>query len=164
MCIDIAKRNIYVFGGRILAPRKTDDPISFSGLFSYHIPTNTWSQILVDCDHPTASNPEVMSIRSLVTHSMLFHHVSYETNLHDFDSKLFHFQRHRKLYIFGGQRNKEYATDFITFDVDTQLVTVINTDNMKTDKNNVPQSGYTQRATIDCERDEIYVLSVIEFK
>lgn len=37
---------------------------------------------------------------------------------------------------------------------------VINTDNMKTDKNNVPQSGFTQRATIDCDRDEIYVLSV----
>lgn len=31
---------------------------------------------------------------------------------------------------------------------------------MKSDKNNVPQSGFTQRATIDCERDEIYVLSV----
>lgn len=69
-------------------------------------------------------------------------------------------QRHRKLYIFGGQRNKEYATDFISYDVDTQQVTVINTDNMKTDKNNVPQSGFTQRATIDCDRDEIYVLSV----
>lgn len=37
---------------------------------------------------------------------------------------------------------------------------VVNTDNMKSDKNNVPQSGFTQRATIDCERDEIYVLSV----
>lgn len=80
MCIDIAKRNIYVFGGRILQPRKIDvltsDPVSFSGLFSYHIPTNTWTQILVDCAHETASNPEIMSIRSRVTHSMLFHHVS----------------------------------------------------------------------------------------
>lgn len=37
---------------------------------------------------------------------------------------------------------------------------VINTDNMKADKNNVPQCGFTQRATIDCDRDEIYVLSV----
>lgn len=31
---------------------------------------------------------------------------------------------------------------------------------MKAEKTNVPQSGFTQRATIDCERDEIYVLSV----
>ncbi|XP_055319183.1 muskelin isoform X1 [Sitodiplosis mosellana] len=148
MCIDIAKRNIYVFGGRILMPRNIDvlpnDPVSFSGLFSYHIPTNTWTQILVDQAHPTASNPEVMSIKSRVTHCMLFHH------------------RHRKLYIFGGQRNKEYTTDFISFDVDTQNISVVNTDSMKSENNNktnVPQSGFTQRATIDCERDEIYVLS-----
>lgn len=81
MCIDIAKRNIYVFGGRILTPRNIEvlpnDPVSFSGLFSYHIPTNTWTQILVDCAHPTASNPEVLSIKSRVTHCMLFHHVSF---------------------------------------------------------------------------------------
>lgn len=81
MCIDISKRNIYVFGGRILTARKTNevmtnDSVNFSGLYSYHIPTNTWTHILVDCAHPTASNPEVMSIRSRVTHSMLFHHVS----------------------------------------------------------------------------------------
>lgn len=78
MCIDIAKRNIYVFGGRILTQRVLDDLSNepmYSGLFSYHIGTNTWTQILVDCAHPTASNPEVMSIKSRVTHSMLFHHV-----------------------------------------------------------------------------------------
>lgn len=79
MCIDIAKRNIYVFGGRILTPRNIEvlpnEPVSFSGLYSYHIPTNTWTQILVDCAHPTASNPEVISIKSRVTHCMLFHHV-----------------------------------------------------------------------------------------
>lgn len=79
MCIDIAKRNIYVFGGRILTPRNIDDlsnEPSYSGLYSFHIGTNTWTQILVDCAHVTASNPEVMSIKSRVTHSMLFHHVS----------------------------------------------------------------------------------------
>lgn len=81
MCIDIAKRNIYVFGGRILTSKKAEtDPACFSGLFSYHIPNNTWTQILVDHSHPTAANPEVMSIKSRVTHSMLFHHVSYCNN------------------------------------------------------------------------------------
>lgn len=75
-----------------------------------------------------------------------------------------HLQRHRKLYIFGGQRNKEYATDFISYDVDTQNISVVNTDEMKSDRNNVPQAGFTQRATIDCERDEIYVLSVSLFE
>lgn len=64
------------------------------------------------------------------------------------------------MYIFGGQRNKEYATDFISFDVDTHNICVVNADDMKSDKGNVPQSGFTQRATIDCKKDEIYVLSV----
>lgn len=80
MCIDVAKRTIYVFGGRILTPRNVDDlnePPMYSGLYSFHIGTNTWTQILIDCGHSTASNPEVMSIKSRVTHSMLFHHVSH---------------------------------------------------------------------------------------
>lgn len=69
-------------------------------------------------------------------------------------------KRFRRLYIFGGQRDKEYSTDFLTFDVDTHTVSSITADNSKPDRHNVPQSGFTQRATIDCERDEIYVLSV----
>lgn len=80
MCIDVSKRTIYVFGGRILTPRNVDELTSepaYSGLFSFHIGTNTWSQILVDVQHATASNPEVMTIKSRVTHSMVFHHVSY---------------------------------------------------------------------------------------
>lgn len=79
MCIDISKHTIYVFGGRILTPRSLDDFSNdpyYSGLYSYHIGTNTWTQILVDCGHPTASNPEVLSIKARVTHSMVFHYVS----------------------------------------------------------------------------------------
>lgn len=79
MCLDISKRNIYVFGGRILTPRKIDElstETQYSGLYVFNIGNNTWRQILVDCGHPTASHPEVKSIKSRVTHSMLFHHVS----------------------------------------------------------------------------------------
>lgn len=85
MCIDIAKRNIYVFGGRILTQRVIDDLSNepmYSGLFSFHIGTNTWTQIRVDFAHPTASNPEVLSIKSRVTHSMLFHHVRIPLTTH----------------------------------------------------------------------------------
>lgn len=76
---------------------------------------------------------------------------------------IFYWQRHRKLYIFGGQRSKEPITEFISYDVDTQSVAVVKTENAKNDKTGVPQSGFTQRATIDCERDEIYVLSVSSY-
>lgn len=79
MCIDVAEKTIYVFGGRILTSRNIDDLTNdpqYSGLYSYHIGINMWTQILVDCNHPSASNPDVMSIKSRATHSMLFHHVS----------------------------------------------------------------------------------------
>uniref|UniRef100_A0A2M4BCX4 Putative muskelin n=2 Tax=Anopheles marajoara TaxID=58244 RepID=A0A2M4BCX4_9DIPT len=150
MCIDVDKQTIYVFGGRILEPKvslslrneeETTGQYRYSGLFSYHISTNTWTHILVDCGHPSASSPHVESIRSRVTHSMLFHH------------------KHRKLYIFGGQRGKEYMTDFLIYDVDTNELSNMTPEKNNADAKNVPQSGFTQRATIDCEKDEIYVLT-----
>lgn len=52
----------------------------YSGLFSYQIGTNTWTEILMDCGHPLASDPDRDSIKSRVTHSMLFHNVSLHHN------------------------------------------------------------------------------------
>jgi len=79
MCMDADKRTIYVFGGKILTPRSVNatgaiEP-EYSGLFSYHIATNTWAQILVDCHHASASLADVMSIKSRITHCMVFHNV-----------------------------------------------------------------------------------------
>lgn len=65
----------------------------------------------------------------------------------------------RKLYIFAGQRNKEYINDFFTYDVDSQTTEHI----YKTAENEpgvCPTPGFTQRATIDPETDEVFVLSV----
>lgn len=78
MCIDAAEKTIYVFGGRIITPRNINDLSNdpqYSGLYSYHIGINIWTNILVDCNHPSASNPDIFSIKSRATHSMLFHHV-----------------------------------------------------------------------------------------
>lgn len=148
MCLDEDQQTIYIFGGRIVSPRNLEElsnKSQYSGLFSYHIATNTWQELLVDCAHPTASNPDVVSIKSRVTHSMLFHTGT------------------RHLYIFGGQRNKDYTTDFLSYHVDTQELKVINTESTSQwasgDRSTKPQCGFTQRATIDCDRDEIYVLS-----
>lgn len=71
-------------------------------------------------------------------------------------------QRSRKLYIFAGQRGKEYLSDFFTYEVDTQHVEYISYNEFGTTKesNHVPAAGFTQRATIDPELGEIYVLSV----
>lgn len=76
MCIDSSKRTIYVFGGRILTPRNNEDlsndiyQMKYSGLYSYHIGTNTWTHIFVD------QPPGALMIKSRTTHSMLFHSVS----------------------------------------------------------------------------------------
>jgi len=71
-------------------------------------------------------------------------------------------QGSRKLYIFAGQRGKEYLSDFFTYEVDTQHVEYISYNEFSTakDSNHVPAAGFTQRATIDPELCEIYVLSV----
>lgn len=51
-------------------------------------------------------------------------------------------------------------TDFITYDVDTQEIGSLVSENTNLDTKNGPQSGLTQRATIDIDRNEIYVLTV----
>lgn len=138
MCIDTKTRTIYVFGGRVLQPAPNPgeivtshiEPI-YSGLYSYHVSTNTWK--MLSSEHDTL-------IRSRVGHSMLFHPV------------------YRKLYIFAGQRNKDYLNDFFSYDVDTGIVEYL-CEGCSKDCNSLPAAGFTQRATIDPDLDEIYVLS-----
>ncbi|KAK7582298.1 hypothetical protein V9T40_013743 [Parthenolecanium corni] len=154
MCMDVAKSTIYVFGGRILTPatccssaeeRSPNDsgpPPSepqFSGLYSYHILTNTWKCLNSNFENPDAPT-DLNVLKPRVAHCMLFH------------------PRYRKLYIFNGQHNKEQLTDFVSYNVDTKQVEVIS-DFIKQDETELPPSGYTQRATIDPDLDEIYVLS-----
>ena len=65
------------------------------------------------------------------------------------------------MYIFAGQRSKEYLNDFFTYEVDTAQIEHINVSDFgNRDSNQVPAGGFTQRATIDPELEEIYVLSV----
>ncbi|CAE1255868.1 MKLN1 [Acanthosepion pharaonis] len=99
MAIDIDEQTIYVFGGRVLTSssegERSHEP-TFSGLYSYHVPTNTWRKLRDDCNE----------VRSRIGHSMLFH------------------PKKRLLYIFAGQRSKEYLNDFFTYDVEAHRVEV----------------------------------------
>lgn len=65
----------------------------------------------------------------------------------------------RKLYVFAGQRNKEYLNDFFSYDVDTGSIEQFSETTRK-DASGLSAGGFTQRATIDPDLDEIYVLSV----
>lgn len=148
MSMDVEKRTIYIFGGRVLvSPTNSEEhgmvssstePI-FSGLYSYHVPTGTWNRLACDIARPCPTNAP--TIRSRAGHSMLFH------------------PRLRKLYIFAGQRGKEDLSDFFTYEVDTNHIEHIFNDFGAKDSNHVPAAGFTQRATIDPELGEIYVLS-----
>lgn len=70
---------------------------------------------------------------------------------------VFH-QKLRRIYIFGGQRQRmvQRCPEFLWYDIETGI-----TQSMPmpatVDK---PPVGYTQRATIDTDNDEIYILSV----
>jgi hypothetical protein len=102
----------------------------FSGLFVYYISTGSWKLIQED----------IPPLMSRTGHSMLFH------------------PGNRKLYIFGGQRKKDdYLLDFFTYNVDDGMVEIL-ADSSSSDAA-IPAVGYTQRATIDWKRDEIYVMT-----
>jgi len=171
----------------------------FSGLYSYDVPTNTWTLLREDAGMAgsmatSAPLSGAGELKSRIGHSMLFHPVQ------------------RKLFIFAGQRSKEYLYDFLTYDVDLDRVDVVpcDTDDSKkmggtldgrgpiggtsspggtgesdrddefgvkeenlvhgpvsgptsaitaTRNLNLPAAGFTQRATIDPELNEIHVLS-----
>ncbi|XP_064105784.1 muskelin-like isoform X1 [Macrobrachium nipponense] len=155
MVMDVESRIIYVFGGRVLTPSRwegcvgglgvdeirsasyTPSDAIFSGLYSYHVANNTWVKLRED----VAGNPiGPQDIKSRIGHSMLFH------------------TGNRQLYILAGQRNKEYLTDFFTYNVDSDTVTYIS-DGTRKDSASVPSAGFTQKATIDSQLNEIHVLS-----
>ncbi|KAK9498163.1 hypothetical protein O3M35_004041 [Rhynocoris fuscipes] len=152
MCMDVSKRTLYVFGGRILMSTSLNEFSEdenganngavverepyYSGLYAYEVSTNTWNMIGSDISMCLGVHP----LKSRVGHSMLFHPVS------------------RKLYIFAGQRNRDYLNDFFTFNIDTGDVDYICGVGAAKERF-LPAAGFTQRATIDPELDQIYVLS-----
>ncbi|XP_026673442.1 muskelin isoform X4 [Ceratina calcarata] len=148
MSMDVEKRTIYVFGGRVLvSPTNYEEhgilsgsaePI-FSGLYSYHVPTGTWNRLACDVARPCPIGAP--TIKSRAGHAMLFH------------------PGLRKLYIFAGQRGKEDLSDFFTYEVDTNHIEHILYEFGAKDTNHIPAAGFTQRATIDPDLGEIYVLS-----
>jgi hypothetical protein len=54
---------------------------------------------------------------------------------------------------------KEYLNDFFTYNVDTGEVTTVTDGTRRRDPAQIPAAGFTQRATIDHELNEIYILS-----
>lgn len=169
MVIDSDAGVMYVFGGLIIGP----DPgnVVYSGLYSYHMDTNRWRHLRSDnalstttagaqqqqpqqppqqigsgsggssVTTSTASigpSADQAQLRSRIGHSMLLNPLT------------------RELYIFAGQRNKDYLSDFYVYDIDTDTVHEVSRDYSK---QGGPDAGFTQRATIDPALSEFYILS-----
>lgn len=132
LCIDTEKETLYVFGGRTITA--TSQEMSYSGLYSYHIPTNHWTLIRSDANQKEG----VVQLKSRIGHSMLFN------------------SKTRQLYIFAGQRNKDYLGDFYVYNIDTNQIVDMTHDSSK---NGGPEPGFTQRATLDETYNELFVLS-----
>ncbi|KAL0073983.1 Muskelin N-terminus-domain-containing protein [Phycomyces blakesleeanus] len=169
MCVDPNTNSIYVFGGRVVVGGSTVH--SYSGLFVYLINSNIWK--LLRGDTPSSGtlgehyqnsrrnlgNPSTTAatattaplprssaqtpsgqpqLKSRAGHSMLFDPTT------------------RDLYIFAGQRIKDFLADIYRFAVDTDDLIEITEDYSK---NSGPDPGYTQRTTIDTTKRELYVFS-----
>ncbi|KAI8047413.1 Muskelin N-terminus-domain-containing protein [Gilbertella persicaria] len=143
MCVDPSGETLYVFGGRTVNGDTTVQ--NYSGLYAYHIKSNQWKLVRNDDTKPTSNSPSTSPhcpqnapLKSRVGHSMLFD------------------QTNRSLYVFAGQRGKDYLSDLYRYDVDQDMVTEIAQDYTK---DAGPDAGFNQRATIDAALEELYVLS-----
>ncbi|KAL9540450.1 hypothetical protein MBANPS3_009668 [Mucor bainieri] len=140
MCVDPEGEMLYVFGGRTVTGDTNVQ--NYSGLYSFNIKTSHWELVRNDDLKSSATVDAIKQsstlLKSRVGHSMLFD------------------QSNRSLYVFAGQRGKDYLSDLYLYQVDTDTVTEIAQDYSK---DAGPDAGFTQRATIDEDRQELYVLS-----
>ncbi|KAJ3119706.1 Muskelin 1, intracellular mediator containing kelch motif [Nowakowskiella sp. JEL0407] len=133
MVVDSKAQMVYVFGGRVITSEPGQNSL-YSGLYAYCITTNTWRLILNDTSQPD----NAIQLKSRIGHSMLLNSKTHE------------------LYIFAGQRKKDYLSDFYVFDLENEVVYENSRDYSK---QGGPDAGFTQRATMDHELGEFYVLS-----
>ena len=107
MLVDPERSVLYVFGGRIISPDPTQ--ITYSGLYSWNIVQNSWR--LIRSDSPSTETS--IQMKSRIGHSMLFNHDS------------------REIYIFAGQRHKDFLADFYVYSADSDTITEVSRDYSK---------------------------------
>jgi N-acetylneuraminic acid mutarotase len=132
MLVDSEKGTLFVFGGRVISPDPSQ--IVYSGLYSWAIKENVWKLLKSD----RLNNDGSVQMKSRIGHSMLINTIT------------------RELYIFAGQRHKDFLADFYIYSIDTDTIFEVSRDYSKLGG---PDAGFTQRSTVSCELGEIYVLS-----
>ncbi|KAI7898194.1 Muskelin N-terminus-domain-containing protein [Cokeromyces recurvatus] len=135
MCVDPISRKLYVFGGRVIS--SDTPPYTYSGFYVYDIDECTW-HVISNGTYVIPSPHASQTIKSRAGHSMLL------------DAKS------GCIYIFGGQRGKETLTDLYCYSIEDDKLTELTHD---FSKQFGPDAGYTQRAVINADRQEIYIFS-----
>ncbi|KAG2204661.1 hypothetical protein INT47_011956 [Mucor saturninus] len=158
MCVDPISRKLFVFGGLVLTPDPA--PATYGGFYSFDLDQCKWKILRYDTNYiqaplaPPATPPNFflstnstgvsfvcspnssLTIKSRAGHSMLL------------DSK------NQKIYIFRGQRSKECLNDLQCYSIQQDKLITITQDFSKIIG---PELGYTQRAAIDVETQELYI-------
>eukprot|EP00048_Salpingoeca_helianthica_P004553 m.78170 g.78170 ORF g.78170 m.78170 type:complete len:702 (+) comp13240_c1_seq3:179-2284(+) len=130
MCMDNVRGLLFIFGGR--SCRSCEVSQAYSGLFQYNVKTGEWRRL----KHEGADLG--VHIPSRVGHSMLLDQAS------------------GQLYIFAGQRERQFLNDFYCLDTHAPRATLLSRD---TTKQKGPDPCFTQRSTLDPDLHEIHVMS-----
>ncbi|XP_050432921.1 muskelin isoform X5 [Adelges cooleyi] len=182
MCIDSQTGIIYLLGG-------WDGHKDLSDLWSFNVSTSVWQCIATNVEEYGGPSPrschkmcidierkhifvlgrfcEIQSHPSDYPKSDFYMYdieqncwtlICADTNQMGGPKLLFDHQMSlRRIYIFGGQRQRwaQKCPEFLWYDIDTGLTQAMPLPSTV----EKPPMGYTQRATIDTDHDEIYVLS-----
>ncbi|KAI0239365.1 hypothetical protein L0F63_003758 [Massospora cicadina] len=132
MCIDPESQVIYVSGGRQIHPDSST--VIYSGLYAYDIQSHRWRLLKPTSPYHVG---EGVSLEGRISHSMVF------------DGST------RNLYVLAGERNKDFLSDIFSYDVDKNTIGIYR------DYTHAggPHPGFAQPATLDPERQELYVMS-----
>jgi hypothetical protein len=127
---------IYVFGGRVLTSSSIADSAQFmySGLYGYNTSECQWTCLRPDY----TGGPYPHGLVPRMAHTLLLHPVA------------------RKLYVIGGQRNKQPLSDMMTFDLQSHETEVL----ANGKDTCIPAAGFTIRTSLDPLRNEIHLLTV----
>ncbi|KAG9508874.1 Muskelin [Fragariocoptes setiger] len=137
MCLDAQKNVLYIFGGyyQFKVPQSMCEDLSsyverfsYSGLWAYDINGKLWQKLRDD-------DLNASDMRPRTGHVMLLH------------------ERRRKLYIIGGQRNREFLRDLIVYHIDSNTVEI----QCDGEKSLVPMSRAPLRGSIDPDYDQLHI-------
>jgi hypothetical protein len=175
ICIDENTQTIYVFGGKIIYTDNTstnpENRHLYSGLFSFHIPSRKWTMLREDTRDKTnkqtaGEEEEDMSIcspRGEINKTNQNGEDQPNMKFRDGDGTQFkprighsmlYSPSNNSLLIFAGQRNNNYLTDFFMYDITNDKMIEITRDSST---QGGPDSGYTQRATLNPNLNEVHV-------